>query len=219
MTNIVVRTYNIPAGRLGPLDARRAVLKVLNGADVVVLQEVEEIRHLLRKIPGWDAAFYTRAKLPELVIMWRKDLFERKGRYLLNSSDTRWGLQLGMALRHKPSGKVFRVYDAHTPIKTYLPNRLIIFKKIVNTLIRHSKGYTGPVLIGGDWNANPKNRKIKPFLDAGFKIASPGPTHGFGGGHPNAIDYFVYKNATVVRQRVMPYWYGDHRAVEVVFKI
>lgn len=216
MARIVLRTYNIPAGRLGRPKSKAAVRKALDGADVVVFQEVEEIRHWMRTIPGWGAAFYNKANHPELVIMWRKAKIERVRRFLVFSSNTKWGFNLGLRLRVRGTNKTFRVFDIHTPARSRLsPIRTRIFNKTVARLIEFNDGVKEPVFYGGDWNANPNNDKIRPFYREGYSRAVGGKTHG----GKSAIDFFIFKNATLLRAKVFPHWAGDHRCMQAIFRI
>lgn len=215
-------THNIPAQRISLDDGRAALDASLNEADVWLGQEVLEWTRVLRGWRGFTAWVPDdKPRQREQAVLTRNHTISQTGQILLRSGSHRWSYVTGVRAHSKASGVGFYALDVHMPLRANLRHPVLLarYVRAVRSLAAFVRDIPQPVVIGGDWNQRPDSRLLRPLRKVGFRVVSPGPTHGFAKPQPAPIDFFLVRGARVVDSTVLPRRVGDHAPARIVVDI
>lgn len=228
--NIVIAQANMWSGMTDPQFDRDLSTVVSGGPDFVTLNETYHRTDAQMRPQGYDvwrsAAPFDARETP---VLWRTDRWTLvdHGTLLMHFQQGKWGIRYTnwVTLAAKVGGQVVSVISVHTSpggkgrgtlLRQYL-NRL---DQLVTALRPR-----GPVIVGGDFNADYLNAGARNFLTAQFGQMQAAPTVQTLGAPPGgyrtdhgggALDYVVLSGAAALGQSVSPLTYSDHKMVRAL---
>ena len=221
-----IRSHNLPAGRTPKSEGVPAMRHTLTGADIVLWQELEEYTTgTLQGLRGKHLVGGTVAQRMRPVSFSPRTMQHSHGWTINISGGRGWprsvapfrGLLVMEFFRERSTGRKVAVFNVHMPHRATRWPRSRAYSRIVDALagfavLLSELGYV--VVLGGDWNATPSHKLLKPLRDVA-QVVSPGGTHRSRRGL-KPIDFFFLLGGTVESADVLPKYAGDHYPVELV---
>lgn len=231
--NVLVAHANL-FGRMSADRFRHDLARVVSGGpDFVTLNETYFRSQGELEPEGYDA---WRSESPfdarETPVLWRADRWKLRdhGTLLMHAQRGKWGIRYvnWVTLVAKKGGQVASVISVHTSPPG--GNRGALLGQYLDRLdeLVTALRPRGPVIIGGDFNANylssgPRSFLIDRFagMEATPTVVTLGePAGGYrtdhGGG---ALDYIVLSGAKAISQGVSPLTYSDHKMVRALVQL